>query len=57
MILPLNIIGLPYQKTMKQQQRRTVDDHFHHTAIPQQKEVLFDELNMHARVSGRGGRN
>ena len=31
---------------MKQQQRRTADDHFHHTAIPQQKEVLFDELDM-----------
>ena len=33
---------------MKQQKYRTADDQFHHTAIPLQKVVLFDELGMHA---------
>ena len=46
-ILPLKILGLPYQTAMKQQQQhsRAADDQFHHTAISQRKVVLFVGLD------------
>ena len=47
-ILSLSIERLPHQTAMKQQKYRTADDQLHHTAIPLQKVVLFDELGMHA---------
>ena len=47
-IFPLSIERLPHQTAMKQQNYRTADGEFHHTFIPLQKVVLFDELGMHA---------
>ena len=48
-ILPLKILGLPYQTAMKQQQQhsRAADDQFHQTAISQRKVVLFVGLDRH----------